>query len=482
MFNASVPGVILLSLSVASLSACDWVDSAGIQGADTQLEKETTEPETQFETSAQPLEPDTAVGFLEDTVNKVHLSGTDGATRDWTWELIEEGDTERCESISGFDAQFAASTLNSACTQESQCAIEFEETVVGENTEFNIDLPSLMAPVALTYRLSAFTEEGVSVERQQFLCAISVNEAPVAGDDTYRAVAGETRVVEAEDSDSLLSNDQDDIDVRNQPLQVDTLAVKAPQFANVFTLGDDGGFTYEPISDAPFTDDGELVDSFVYSVSDGLHSASATATIRIVAENTAPTLTQSIPELQINLDADAMDVIIHSIDLSDFLNDVDNDPLTYTLMQDELSDGLSAEVDDEGMLSVSVDTDIYSDQSSEFLLGISVSDGLAAVETDLTLQIIQSTREDNTAPTVGDISNRSVTGAFAYDVSVFFNDPDGDELTFTSDDLPPHVQLSSSGVITGISTAQSQGNWIIEITATDPFGASVSDGFRLIIE
>ena len=290
------------------------------------------------------------------------------------------------------------------------------------------------------------------------------------------------RVVRAEDSDNLLSNDQDDIDVRNQPLQVNTLAVKAPQYASVFTLLDDGGFTYEPISDAPFTEDGELIDSFAYNLSDGLHSVSATATIHIVAENTTPTLIQSIPELQIDLDADAMDVIVHGIDLSIYFNDVDNDPLTYTLMQDQLSDGLSAEVDDEGMLSVSVDTDIYSDQSSESLLGISVSDGLAAVDTDLTLQIIQSTTEDNRAPSVSDISNTTVTGMFEYDVSVFFDDPDGDQLTFTSNNLPPDVQLSSSGLITGSSTTQNQGGNLIFITATDPFDESVGDQFRLTIE
>ena len=482
MFNASVPGVILLSLSIAGLSACNWVDSTGIQGSEAKSESDISVPDNQFESSAQSLEPDTAIGLLENTANSTQLTGVDGTTRDWTWELIDEGDTERCKSISGFDALFAASTLTSACTQESQCSIDFEEAVVDENTEFIINLPSLMAPVALTYRLSTLSDEGLAVERQQILCAISVNEAPVAGDDTYRAVAGESRVVRAEDADSLLSNDQDDIDVRNQSLQVNTLAVKSPQYASVFTLRDDGGFTYEPISDAPFTEDGELIDSFAYNLSDGLHSVSATATIHIVAENTTPTLIQSIPELQFNLDADAMDVIVHSIGLSEFFNDVDNDPLTYTLMQNELSDGLIAEVDDEGVLSVSVDPGIYSNQSSEFLLGISVSDGLAAVDTDLTLQIIQSTPEDNRAPTASDIRNLVVTDTFEYDVSVFFEDPDGDELTFTSDNLPPDVQLSSSGIITGSSTTQNQRGYLIEITATDPFDESVSDRFRLTIE
>ena len=420
MFNASVPGVILLSLSIAGLSACNWVDSTGTQGSDTQLEKGITVPDTQFETSAQILEPDTATGLLENTANRTQLTGVDSATRNWTWELTDEGNTERCETISGFDALFAASTLASACTEESECAIDFEEAVVDENTEFTIDLPLLMAPVSLTYTLSALSEEGLIVEREQILCAISVNEAPVAVDDTYRALAGESRVVQAEDADSLLSNDLDDIDVRNQSLQVNTQAVTAPQYAEVFTLLDDGGFTYEPISDAPLMENGELIDSFVYSVSDGLHDVTATASIRIVAENTNPTLTQSIPELQFDLDTDTMDVITHSIDLSEFFSDMDNDPLVYRLMQDRLSDGLIAEVSEEGVLSVSADPEIYNDQASEFLLGISVSDGLAAVETDLTLQIMQSTREDNGAPTVSDISNRSVAGRFEYDVSVFF--------------------------------------------------------------
>ena len=103
------------------------------------------------------------------------------------------------------------------------------------------------------------------MKRQQTVCAVSVNEAPLANDDMYKVVVGTRLDVRGIDSDSLISNDSDDIDIRNQPLVVDTQVVTAPQYAEIFTLQSDGGFTYQPASDIPVNEQGTLLDSFVYS-------------------------------------------------------------------------------------------------------------------------------------------------------------------------------------------------------------------------
>ena len=88
----------------------------------------------------------------------------------------------------------------------------------------------------------------------------------------------------------------------------------------------------------------------------------------------------------------------------------------------------------------------------------------------------------NSAPVADDIDNAEFDDDFTYDVSVFFEDPDDDDLIFSATNLPPRVTISMTGVITGVVSAANDGNHIITVTASDGRGGMVSDNFRLIID
>ncbi len=163
----------------------------------------------------------------------------------------------------------------------------------------------------------------------------------------------------------------------------------------------------------------------------------------------------------------------------DFLataTDADNDTLRYTISGSAAAFLVANPVSGRivGVMSV----------EGEFNLVITVSDGQATTSIGIEIEV----EEDNTSaslpnnqPTVTDIPNRSVTGSFAFDVSVVFTDPDGDSLSFSSNTLPPGLVISSSGIISGTASAANRGNHIIQVTANDGRGGAVTDGFRLII-
>ena len=388
MPKLSLSGTTLILSATVALSACNWVDSTGNQDMETQSIDEITVAETIFESSVRTLQPSEAIGLLENTVNRIQLADVDTTLQQWTWELQDESDANLCTSIDGFDQQFTENSLLQACTDQTQCDISIEENIDDLANEFVIDIPQLKAPVALTYLLSAQSNEGDIVKRQQTVCAVSVNEAPLANDDMYKVVAGSRLDVRGIDSDSLIGNDSDDIDVRNQPLVVDTQVVIAPRYADIFTLQSDGGFIYQPASDIPANEQGTLLDSFVYRVGDGLHQVEATATISIVVENTAPMLIQPLPPVEIVVGDERGEVFTYTTDISVFFNDVDNDALIYTLTDDELPDALITNISEQGLLSISIEPEASVSLAAEWPIGITASDGVESITTELLLIVV----------------------------------------------------------------------------------------------
>ena len=70
--------------------------------------------------------------------------------------------------------------------------------------------------------------------------------------------------------------------------------------------------------------------------------------------------------------------------------------------------------------------------------------------------------------------------AINLDVSVWFSDGNGDDLTYGMQGAPDQVNIdSNSGLITG--TVQGVGDYTITITATDALGASASTSFMLSV-
>ena len=322
--------LILLLVCVSGISACNWVDSVGIQGAGGDVDSGMNVSGVDFESALVPLQEGVPAALSENTASTTQLLNDNSRNGIWSWELSAEGENARCDGINGFNSTFAGNTLLSSCTDPTECEIHIEPVSITEPSTYIIELPSLVAPVALNYRLTSDLADGTRIQREQIVCALSINEAPTAVDDSYRAFAGATLHVAGTDANSLLANDKDDIDVRNQSLRVDTRVASAPQYASAFTLLDDGGFSYQPPDQLPFDSNGILIDSFDYRIGDGLHEATATAAIRITATDEVPiAITTNQPPVVTDI-ANRTVQDDFEYDISGFFTDPDGDVLTFS--------------------------------------------------------------------------------------------------------------------------------------------------------
>lgn len=465
MYNPARPCTlrILAALLLMNVSACGWVDSTGVQGTTVAVALRNAQP----------------VAILEGTSLTAPLAGEGAELRNWRWQRVESDVRSRCTGISGFDAQLAATSLSGACSVPTECSVSIDESGSENNaTVFTLAMPALRSPVALGYRLSATRDDGAVVEREQLLCGLSVNEAPVAIEDRYFALLDELLVIDSSDSNNLLANDLDDDDIRNSALSVTGIA-REPEHASRFSFDDMGGFIYAVSATAPVGSSGYIEDSFVYTITDGLHVSQATAFIRIGSGNTPPVQTRPIPELSVTAASAFSTPQRMQFDLSQYFLDADGDSLQFTIATSQLPESGNVSLSSDGQLFTQVSLfDIGS-----YRLDLDVSDGLDTISDTFTLRVFesgQSTR--NHTPDVTDIRNRVVRNRFSYDISVYFSDVDGDELSFSATGMPEDVFISSTGVISGRANEDNRGKWIIRITADDGKGGTVDDGFQLQIK
>ncbi|MFT5455988.1 MAG: VCBS repeat-containing protein, partial [Myxococcota bacterium] len=131
--------------------------------------------------------------------------------------------------------------------------------------------PNVNGLITFTYQVS----DGALTDTAVVSINISaVNDAPVALADAYDATEDAPLVVGA--LEGLIANDSDvDLDLL-------TTTVDTPPTKGALALASNGSFTYTPNANA------NGIDSFVYSLSDGALTDTATVTIDITAENDAP--------------------------------------------------------------------------------------------------------------------------------------------------------------------------------------------------
>lgn len=564
------PGALVVVMTALLTASCGWVDSTGGSNSVDQ----TTGLFSQAATTGNPSAGQTNVNLADTRIVQIFEQSTirvtptlnETSTTAYEWRLMSSGmENAVCQRVGVFDNNFAVDTLQQACTNQNNCGLSFmQATNTRGGSVFDVAVPQLQAPVSLGYTLFATQPDGSTTTEDFTICAVSVNDSPEAGDDLFRAIRGETLSVSANDFFNLLTNDNDDEDVTNRPLSILDNPLLPPNNASNFQLSADGGFTYT----APFSTAVNTTDRFIYQVTDGTTTSSASATIRIIASNRAPVLTADIPNLAI-VAGQALNPDNNALDLSVFFNDPDNDTLvfaasrrslptsdnlsitsegrivgrvtaadvgtysvqlsatdgnaetntnfTLTVLAESTSNGNNAPVvqpvdslviaaGDRVTLQVSAtDADgdrlqyALTDDSPDFLsinsnngritiraeepglfrATLVVSDGLA----DTTLIFfVRVASEDNQPPQVDDISNITVRGEpINYDVSVFFEDPDGDTMTFTAENLPAGLSISSAGVISGVPTAENVGRHFIEVTADDGNLGMATDGFVIRI-
>ncbi len=469
-----------------SLSACGWVDSANSSSDDSTVES------VAFESTVTPIEENVAASLQENTSNRALVVSGATIPSSWSWTLEDDNAVEMCAATSGFDSQLAADSLANACTDITDCDVQILAIENDDQADFTINVPRLQAPVALLYLLSATTSDGLAVEREQVICAISINEAPDTVNDNYRALTGVSRTVSIDDIDNLLANDLDDQDVRNAPLSVLTEPVNAPRFASEFLLETDGSFTYTADESLTIADNETLTDSFVYEVTDGTHIVQSSATILITNSNSEPQTLGSLPDITFTRTADNS-TFDQTTDISMFFQDDDNDQLLYSVDAQDLPASVSIEVDDDGSLQIAIlDTvDSSPDSTDEntndnattgnWFVQITVNDGLATASNGFTLTIENSPEFDNDPPVATQIPDIIARGNFIFDTNRFFSDPDNDDLEFTSLGLPDGVQLSSNGIITGTSDQSNAGFYNVVVTAADPFDETASSTFNMTL-
>jgi hypothetical protein len=454
------------SIGLATLSGCGWVDSTG-----TQVNELTVSNELR---NAEPLT------VIENTSVTAKLMGEGATLENWTWSLETKNEISRCTGINGFDIDHAVTSLSDACTTSSDCSLPITESSSMSGTQFVIKMPELKTPVAMSYRLSTTADDGTTVTREQLLCGVSINEAPQAFDDSYTVKRNHTLIVDAGDSDSLLSNDRDDTDFRNKQLQVVITPVEAPRYAALFNLDSYGGFVYQASPDAPLNGSGYTQDSFVYAVTDGIHTVSTEVIIKTFDENDKPERLQQVPDVVFIASNGLDDSHVRYLDLSQYFSDSDGDNLTFFSTDFDSTQGLSLSAN--GVLTADASLlDI-----GQWRVSLIASDGIEIAEGSFVVTVrvpeVIKLADENSEPTVTDIMNKRFTDVFGYDVSPFFTDLDSDDqLTYTARGLPSGVQIRADGVIEGTVNASNQGRSFVQVTATDGYGGSVTDGFNLIL-
>jgi len=318
-------------LAAISLSACDWVDSAG--GSNNTAPTTAIVLDDGQTTAQQSIE--------ENTTASVTVRGSDneGSVRSWQWSSlpIDQGNLSECSSEPGFQSSVAATSFLEACASETDCRMDFElQSSELDTAVFIARTPVLNAPVGLKFRLTTTDNDG-----GRGVCLLSVNDPPIPQDDTFSVLEGTTLDIRGSDVNLLTNDDDDEDDVNSKPLKVSTTPIRAPAAANVFELREDGGFSYSFAGVNLFQD---VTDSFVYSVTDGQFTANATVTINIIARNDPPIANGSISIIEETAGVD------FSLDFADFYSDPEGNTLGFSVLDGEFPPSGGIELSTLGVL------------------------------------------------------------------------------------------------------------------------------------
>ncbi|MBX2883270.1 MAG: cadherin-like domain-containing protein [Granulosicoccus sp.] len=282
--------IFTVALVTVLVSACDWVDSTGVQTSGS---------------------GDTAIALIEETQKNIEfsipVSDSEGQSQVRSWDKIDEGALGACSKL--INLSRASSTLSQACApQESNCELIIVENDTDSSSEsfatdtnnqsqhnFTIFPPALSSPIGIKYRWEFLDDTGETVTEEVHLCVDATNESPTATADRYVVYEGETELF-IEDAqfdencaldgqNNLLANDADDRHLNGDCLIAEM--VQPPEYASndvttEFTAG--GGFLYIAEDDREHPED-----SFTYRVFDGeFYSDETKVTILIASEWTVP--------------------------------------------------------------------------------------------------------------------------------------------------------------------------------------------------
>ena len=422
-----------LGLTAATLlvSSCGWVDSTG-RGSDELGDSPfSVSPATSgaggAETGSAFIElPETRlIQISENSSLRIEPNAQLRGAQDWTWTPAARGNPLLlCNTLADFNTTLGTNNLRAACSSTRDCEFSIDAEVNAQDgQDYSISAPSLKSPAALSYRLSGFFADGRTINEYYAFCLIAINEAPVAINDQFTVVRGQTLRINGDDLVTLLSNDSDDIDTSNKSLRVNTNPLRAPRLATEFILQSDGGFVYT----APARTDRDTVfDNFTYEVTDGIHTVTATATIRIVQSNAVPVVLAPIPDLRV-VNGQNVSENDPAYNLANYFSDPDGSGLMFSTMQGSLPASGNLRLSPSGQLSGSVtDEDI-----GDYNVTLVVFDGSNSLTSTFTLSIgADPATLQNEAPVISPIDQLTIAEGDRLNIVVNATDADGDDLTY----------------------------------------------------
>ncbi len=318
------------------------------------------------------------------------------------------------------------------------------------------------------------------------------NDAPIATDNTYTAVDNDTQV-----SGNVITDNTGagtDSDPEGDPLSIPVSALTVTTSLGVtLTLGTDGSFTYplDSNNNVTLSATESVTDSFIYTVTDGTLTDTATVTFTVQGDNDAPvatdnayTVTETATQISGNFISDDTGAGTDS--------DPDGDPLSIpaTALTVTTSQGVTLTLGTDGSFTYPLDTSITSTlgatESFTDSVTYTVSDGSLTDTATVTFTI----NGINQAPVATDNSyttaqnSTTITGNIITDDTGAGTDSDaeGDPLSIPATAL---TVTTSQGVTLTLGTdgsftypLDSNTNFSLSATETftDQFVYTVTDG------
>ncbi len=327
------------------------------------------------------------------------------------------------------------------------------------------------ATEVFNYRVT--DSQNAQVTQTLTITVTGVNDAPVAVADTAR-VDVETTLT-ATGSNGVLNNDSD---VDGSPtvtgIRVGTSGTTGTVGTNLqgtygmLNINSDGTYTYDAGDGGSLSTGQEVVDTFTYTISDGITTDTATLTITLVGTNAGPVFTSGTSATVAENTVASSSASSANLIYTAVATDADSDPVTYSIVSvtrvsdsnDVTSQNLFDIVTDDGRLFLRNDVD-YDENTAPadgpfYDVVIRASDG-----SDSVVQTVRIEVTDHT----GDNEGAQFTAAGSYTLgagSVTENDGSGPlvyEVTIRDDNNP-----LSTAEMTILSNAPTSGTTGIHLS------------------
>mgnify|MGYP002035990769 FL=1 len=308
--------------------------------------------------------------------------------------------------------------------------------------------------------------EGASAEGEVVMTVTGVNDPPVANNDRFSLT--EDGIVSSP-APGVLANDSD-------PDSGDSLQLVSADATTSsglpVTVGSDGSVAFDPTGSAAVQGlrQGQVqIETLQYTIADSAGSqASAELRFDIQGRNDAP-VAVALGQEHVFVDEAAV------VAVGAAFSDADaGDTLTFTTSG--LPSSLSLGTINGQITGTPSEADI-----GRYMINIVATDTAGASASTPLVLIVE--RVGNDAPYVVDAPEDQELDegeAFSLTLGEVFEDPDGDTLSFAVTGLPEGLEFSGDAV-TGAPAFQSAGSYVVELTATDPSGASTDVAFTLTV-